>query len=76
MTKLPTEYFIERRINSHFVPPCGGKPDGHNVYLDVIRVPGAYLYRRHESYTITRSRGHKVDINNSDTWVVKQDVFD
>ena len=67
---LPTEYFVETRIKTHYVPSCSGKPRGHNIHLSVMRVPGAYLYKRTESYTITRDKGHKVDINDNDTWTV------
>ena len=54
---LPTELYVEIRINSNYVPPRMGKPKGHNVHLYVTRVPGAYLYRR-------------VDGEHTDTWTV------
>ncbi len=69
---LPTKYFVETRIKSTFIPSCGGKPQGHNIFLYVTRVPGAYLYRQYESYTVSRDKGHKVDIHNNDTWTVPE----
>lgn len=47
--KLPTEFFKEVRLTTEFVrrngPHCPREPS-YNICLYVMRVPGAYLYRR------------------------------
>ncbi len=68
---LPREFYVEKEVDSRYIGPYSGKPAGHSVLTTVMRVPGAYLYRRAERYTQHCGHAGYSFVNNISTWTVQ-----